>query len=149
MPDEKFDEKEMEKRDEKAPDEKWRRDQVSTIVWAVIIIWAGVVFLADSLGILAGLREVNFGVPGLILGGLQAWALIFLGAGIIILLEVVFRLSSPTYRRPVGGSLILGVILVGIGLGDLFGGNIIWPLILIGLGLIVLLRGAFRGPKRE
>ena len=40
-------EKEHEK-EEKTWDEKWRRDPLSGIVWATILIWAGVVFCASS-----------------------------------------------------------------------------------------------------
>ena len=46
MPDEKFDEKEREKQEEKTAeksfDEKYRRDPLSAIIWAAILIWAGV-----------------------------------------------------------------------------------------------------------
>jgi hypothetical protein len=150
MPDEKFDEKELEKREEKSPeekswDEKWQRDPLNTIAWAAILIWAGLVLLADNLGYLDPFRELGRGTPGLSsLANLEAWSLIFFGAGVIILLEVLFRLLVPAYRKPVGGTLIFGLVLIGIGLGDVFGWTIIWPLILIGLGLSIILRGVMR-----
>lgn len=142
MADEKNDEKENEKREEKSPEEKWRRDPLSSLVWAGIIIWAGLVLLAENLGILGSLGRNTTSLP--VIGRLEAWSLIFLGAGVIILLEVVARLTMPAYRRPVGGSLILGVIFIGIGLGDLFNWNIVWPLVLIALGVMVLFRGFLR-----
>jgi len=123
-------EKDHEK-DEKTWDEKWRRDPLSTIVWAVILIWAGVVFLASNMGFLAGFEWYD------------AWPIVLIGAGMIVLLEAVVRLVVPSYRRPVGGALLLGFILVGIGLGDLLNTNLIWPLILIAFGLSILLRGLF------
>ena len=145
MPDEKFDEKEMEKQDEKAPDEKWRRDPLSSIVWACILIWAGLVFLASNLGWLDAIVSESEEITGIsaIDNVLSAWSLVLAGAGVIILLEVAIRLLIPAYRRPVMGTFIFGIILIGIGLGDLINWNILWPLIIIGIGLSFLLR-AFR-----
>jgi hypothetical protein len=146
MPDEKFDEKEMEKRDEKSPQEKsWeekgRNDPLGTITWAVILVWAGVVLLAANLGMLGQLGRSLPGLPGIQLG---AWSVIITGAGVILLIEALVRRLLPDYRRPVGGNLFLAAIFIGIGLGDIFGWNIVWPLVLIGFGLAVLLRGAWR-----
>jgi len=121
-------EKEHEK-DAKTWDEKWRRDPLSGAVWAIILIWAGAVFLVGNMGFLAGFEWYD------------AWPIILVGAGMIVLLEAVVRLIVPSYRRPIGGTLFLGFILVGIGLGDLLNTNLIWPLILIAFGLLLLLRG--------
>jgi hypothetical protein len=110
-------------------DEKWRRDPVSAAIWAVILIWAGIVLLADNLDLFATLEWFD------------AWGMILTGAGLIVLLGAVFRLLVPAYRRPVGGSLIWGAILLGLGLGDLVGSGIAWPLVLIAIGLGLLIRG--------
>ena len=138
MSDSKHNEKEEEKRDEKHDreeknwDEKWRRDPLNAAAWAAIFIWAGLVLLADNLGFLKPFER------------LDAWALILTGAGLIVLAEVVVRLLMPAYRRPVAGSIIFGVILVGLGLGNIVGWGVIWPVVLIGLGIIILARGLFR-----
>jgi hypothetical protein len=149
MPDEKFDEKEREKQEEKTAektwDEKYHRDPLSAIVWAGILIWAGLVFLADNLGFLSGMRARASDLPGLSIIGLEAWPVIFLGAGAILLIEALVRLTVPDYRRPVGGGLFMAAIFFGIGLGGIFGWNVTWPLILIALGLATLLRGFWRG----
>ena len=147
MADEKFDEKEREKREEKTAEEKWRRDPLGAIVWAAILIWAGLVFLADNLGYLESLRDLPSQGPVWFLGGAGTWSLVLLGAGVIILGEVVVRLLVPAYRQQVTGSIIFAVILIGLGLGNLTNWNLVWPLILIGLGLSFLLRGFFR--RRE
>lgn len=137
MSDDRFDEKELQKReeksaDEKSWDEKYRRDPISAIIWAVILIWAGVVFLADNLGFLSSLSgRIN----------LETWSVIFLGAGVIVFIEVLIRLVMPEYRRPVTGSIFFALFLIGIGLSDIFGWQLVWPLILIALGLSFLLRG--------
>ena len=143
------DEKEMEKREEKSPeekswDEKWRRDPLSAVVWAAIFIWAGLVLLASNLGYLDQfISRTN--ITGLDLPkAVDAWPLILVGAGVIILIEVVIRLLVPAFRKPVLGSIIFAIILIGIGLGDLISWNIIWPAILIILGISILLRGLGR-----
>ena len=132
--DEKVEEKEekqgeKEEKEEKSWDEKWRRDPLNAVVWAAILIWAGLVLLVDNLDLL-----VRYEL-------LDAWGLIFAGAGLIVLLEVVARLLVPHYRRAVTGSIILGFILLAIGLGNLVSWSIIWPLVLIAIGVVALLRG--------
>lgn len=125
-------EEKEEKDEEKSQEEKWRRDPLSGMVWAAILIWAGLVLLADNLGLLAPL------------GRLEAWALILIGAGVILLLEVAIRLTMPAYRRAVTGTLIFGLILIGAGLGEVLSWNVIGPLILIGVGAFILLRVFWR-----
>ena len=109
-------------------DEKWRRDPVDAASWAGIFIWAGLVLLA------ANILDT----------GWEAWPFVFLGAGAIVLLGVAVRLIVPAYRRPIIGSLIFGVILLGIGLGELTRWDVVGALILIAIGVGVLLRGFFR-----
>ena len=133
--DEKEEEKEYEKEHEKEEeswDEKWRRDPVNAVGWAFTLIWAGLVLLMDNLGYLDRFDP------------LDAWDLIFIGAGAIMLLQVLIRLLVPSYRRPVIGTLVLAVVLLAIGLGDLLPVGIIWPVILILLGVSILLRGFIR-----
>ena len=147
---EKFDEKEMEKREEKTPeeknwDEKWRRDPLSAIVWAGIFIWAGLVLIANNAGWLKNLQLKAIEIEGVKVSGLEAWSIILLGAGLIVLVEVVIRLLVPAFRRPVGGSIFFALILIGVGLSNMFNWDIVWPIILIALGLSILLRGMLRG----
>ena len=145
MAEEKFDEKEREKREEKAPEEKWQNDPLGAVVGAAILIWAGLVLLASNLGILDNLRSTLRDIPGLgLFGSVRTWGLILVGAGAIVLLGVLARLVLPAYRRPVGGSIIFGIVLIGLGLGNLFSWNLIWPLILIGIGFSILMGGLLR-----
>ncbi len=151
--DEKSNEKEMEKQEEKSPeekswDEKYHRDPLGSIIWALILIWVGVVFLLTNLGLLDDLLHITVLIPGLgILDKfIGAWPIILLGMGVILLIEVLIRLLVPAYRRPVTGTLILAVIFIGLGLGDLINWNLLWPIILIALGLSFLMRGLLR-PK--
>jgi hypothetical protein len=120
-------------KDQMTWEEKWRRDPLSGAVWAIILIWAGLVLLADNLGLFSRFEWFN------------AWGVILTGAGLIVLLEAALRLLIPAYRRPVGGTLIWGAILVAFGLGNLIGVSIAWPLILIAIGVGLLLRGLLGG----
>ena len=133
------DEKHGEK-EEKNWEEKWRRDPLGGMVWAGILIWAGLVLLADNLRLLDLYRRLT---P---FKQLEAWAIILVGAGLILLLEVAVRVLVPAYRRAVTGTLILGLILIGAGLGDLLSWNVIGPLILILFGVFILLRVLMRRP---
>jgi hypothetical protein len=124
---------------------KDRRDSLSAFIWALIFIWAGVVLLAENLGYLGWLKIRFSDLPaGLRQFGVEAWPLIFLGAGVLVAIEVLLRLVVPAFRRPVTGRIILAVILVGVGLGNLTNWNVLWPLILIVLGVSMLLGGFFR-----
>ena len=113
-------------------EEKWRRDPIDAAAWAGILIWAGLVLLADNLNIFGTRWEV--------------WPIIFLGAGLIVLSGVAVRLLVPAYRRPVTGGAVFGVILLGVGLGALtdWGWGVIVGLVLIVIGVGALLRGFFR-----
>jgi hypothetical protein len=151
MADEKFDEKEREKREEKSSEEKnweekYRRDPLGTIVWAIIFIWAGLVFLADNLGFLDNLRRIE--VPGLsMVGGVETWSVILIGAGVIVLIEVLVRLMVPEYRRPIGGSLFFAILLIGIGFGNFIGWNNLWAVVLIALGVSIIARSLVAGRR--
>ncbi len=127
---------EREEKDEKhhEKEEKGRGDQLNAAAWGLIIVWAGLVFLADNMGVFSSLR-------GALLFRFEAWSLIFLGAGVIILLEAVIRVLMPAYRRAVTGTVILGIVFIAIGLGNLVSWAVVAPLILIAIGAIILLRG--------
>jgi hypothetical protein len=127
-------EKQHEK-EEKSWEEKWRRDPLSAAVWAIILIWAGLVFLASNLDLLAGL------------GGQEAWGLIVLGAAVILFLEILFRQLVPAYRQPVLGTAIIAIVFLAIGLGSFLETGVIWALAIIAAGVYILYRGLFR--RRE
>ncbi len=103
-------------------DEKWRNDPVNAAVWALMLIWAGLVLLADTMDL------VSF-------GGQETWSVILIGAGLIVLGGVAVRLVVPAYRRPVLGSVVFGFILLAIGLGDGLGWELVLPLLLIAIGI--------------
>jgi hypothetical protein len=127
-----WDRGEKDEKDEKdRGHEKSSNDALSALVWAALFIWAGLVLLADNLGMLN-----NVYVWGT---EMSAWSIIFTGAGVILLIEVLIRLLIPAYRRHVTGTLIFAGILLAIGLGGSFGWSIIWPLIFIFIGVTMLI----------
>ena len=147
--DEKFDEKEHEKREEKTPEEKnweekYRRDPLGPVIWGLILLWAGAVLLLANMGVLDTVLHRAELAPGWVSRLAEGWPLVMLGAGVILLAEVVIRLVTPVYRHSVVGTIILAVIFIGAGLGELVSWNLIWPLVLIALGLIIVARGFFR-----
>ena len=142
-------EKDVAKHEEKSYDEKWRRDRVGAISWAIFLIWAGVVLLLynlDQLNILTDLverlnlplAELPFDLPFV---DEQAWQVFFLGAGTIVLIEVLVRLLLPMYRRPIVGSIIWAGILFGLALGNW---EIVGPAIVIGIGIVIIFGGMIR-----
>lgn len=136
MPPRRTDEKQEkgEKGEGESWEDKWRRDPVEAAIWAIVLIWAGLVWLAES----AGFFDSIFGEKT------EAWPIVFLGAGLIILAGVLFRLLVPAYRRPLGGSIILGIIFLGIGLGWLTNWWVVGPLIIIAIGVGILATGILR-----
>jgi hypothetical protein len=127
-------EKEEEKH-EKNWEEKWRRDPINAAVWALIVIWGGVVLLAANMGLFDRFE------------GIDGWEVFFAGAGLLLLLEVLFRLLVPAYRQPVIGNIILGIIFLSIGLGGLLNWGVIWGIAVILIGAYLLFSGLFR--RRE
>ncbi len=123
-----------EKEDGKSWEEKRRRDPLASLGWAFVLIWAGVVLLADNFDLI---DQINIDF----IADLQPWSLVFAGAGLIVLALAVVRLLVPEYRGPVTGNIIFGFILVGVGLAETVGWGIMAALILIALGISSLLRG--------
>ena len=118
-------EKDEEKRTEKQRDEKWRRDPLRGITLAAILIWGGIV------GILDFYNVVDWG-----------WSVFFIGTGVILLIKAGLR-AMPQWRRPTGGTIIIGLILIGVGIGGLVGWNFAWPIVIIIIGVVILWRTVF------
>jgi hypothetical protein len=138
---EKEEEKRREKDDEKGRgrgwDEKWEHDRLRMISIAAIFIWGGLVALAGTLHLF------NYGWDE------HGWAVFLLGVGVILIVKVIIRLLVPEYRRAIGGSLIIGFILLAVGISDMtsWNWNYIWPIILVAIGLTILIRGLLRRRK--
>jgi uncharacterized membrane protein YjjP (DUF1212 family) len=136
---EKEEEKRGEKKEEKGRswDEKWQHDSLRMISIAVILIWGGLVAFAGTLNLFSYDWEKH------------GWAIFLLGTGVILVVKVIIRAMVPEFRRAIGASLIIGIILLAVGISDLIGWNwnYIWPFIIIAIGLVILLRGTLRHRK--
>jgi hypothetical protein len=132
---EKQEEKDEKSRNEKDWDEKWRRDPINAISWAMVFIWAGLGLLGETTG--WGPDTFRWW---------ETWAVIMAGAGAILILFALIRLMMPEHRRPITGNLIMGFIFLGVGLGEMteWGWGVIGAIVLIGIGLIIILGGIFR-----
>ncbi len=124
------DEKDHEKSEK---DEKGARDPLSSVLWAVFFIAVGVILLIQQMGYF---QYWDWG---------NIWRVFVAAAGVTLLLEAVLRLILPAYRRPVLGTIIGGLILLAIGLGEVLNWSITWPIILIVIGAAMLLGGLFKG----
>jgi membrane-bound ClpP family serine protease len=133
---EKEEEKQHEKMDEKSDEKRWEekfgKDVLSSLTWAAILIWLGIVFLANSLGWWTWFWKVEAMAIG--------------GVGAIILIIAFLRLVLPQFRTPVAGSLVLGVIFLGVAFWIQYGTVWFWPLVLIAVGVVLLVRSLLR-PK--
>jgi hypothetical protein len=143
MVDEK-DEKEQEKHEEKAEE----HDLLSSIAWAAVLIWSGLVFLGNNLGWWEAIgMNVHHSWIFRGLGELMAFNtshMIALGAGVIVVVEVLARLFVPAFKSHVGGKLVLAAFLIGWGLSPFLNWYIIWPLMLIAVGVSVMLGGLLK-----
>lgn len=131
---EKEEEKTQEKQEEKSFEEKWgekdwRRDPLGGIIWALVLIWAGIVLLAATLD-LSYFDWLDWG---------KAWGAILIGAALLLAIEIALRLMIPSYAAPLRGRIILASILAIMGLSN-FTDVQLWPLIIIAIGVAVLLR---------
>jgi hypothetical protein len=116
-------------KDEKGPS----GDPLGGVIWALILITAGLIFLAETT---LGLFDFEQ------FGG--AWNLIFVAVGLILLLEVALRLLLPAYRRPISGTVVFAFILLALGLSGIVGWQITWPVFIIAIGVAMLISGLLR-----
>jgi len=105
--------------------QKEERRLLDALYWGGVLIWAGLVFGADSLGYLPQIGQAD------------AWSWIFFGAGLYGLLGAVLRMALPGYSNPTAWDYIWSLILLIIGVNGFVGGvDIALPLILFLVGVI-------------
>jgi hypothetical protein len=106
--------------------QKEERKRLEAIYWAGVFIWAGLVFGADSLGILPQI------------GGADAWSWVFFGAGLYALVGALFRVVSPDLPAPTAWDYIWAAFLLIVGLGGVVNVDVAFPVILVIAGVAVL-----------
>jgi len=115
----------------KVRSEQEARKRLESLWWAGVLIWAGLVFAADSLGILPQVGEAS------------AWSWVFFGAGLYGMLGNLYRLTSLDQPNPTAWDYIWSGFLLLVGLGDVTTVDVFWPLVLVIVGAVILV-GALR-----
>lgn len=105
------------------------RRRSGRLFWPVMLMVAGVVFLAENLGLLRGF------------GG-DAWDWVLIGAGVVLLGGMLLRALSPGGERPSVFLVLVGFGLIVLGADEVFNYSIdnLWPILLIFIGAAILLR---------
>ena len=120
------------KAEETAATESMERKRLEAIWWAGALIWAGLVFAADSLGLLPQIVESD------------AWTWIFFGAGLYGMLGNLYRIAKPRSPNPTAWDYIWAGGLLIIGLAGMSPVDIFWPLILVLVGAVILVETLFQ-----
>lgn len=100
--------------------------RLDTYFWATVLIWAGLVFGADSLGYLPRIGEA------------VAWSWVFLGAGVVGLLLSLYSMNSPNYASPTTWDWVWAFVFLVIGAAGFLSISVPWWLILIVIGFVIL-----------
>lgn len=105
-------------------------DPINRVMTAGLLVMAGVILLANQLGILPSYHQAT------------PWAWIALGAGVVFLLTELVRALSGENASANSWTLLLGLACLGIGASVIFGvtWQLIWPAALILVGVVLLLR---------
>ena len=103
------------------------RKRAERLWWAVALIWAGLVFGAESLDLLP---QVD---------GTSAWSWVLLGAGLFGLASNLYYVRPASPYKPTAWDWIWSGGLTLFGLGGFTTIDISWPLVLIVAGAAILL----------
>ena len=105
---------------------KAKRRYLDALYWGGVLIWAGLVIGAESLGFLPQIGEAD------------GWSWVFFGAGLYALVGNLWRVTSPNWPKPTTWDYLWAGILLILGLGGVFNFEIGWPLILVLIGVAIL-----------
>lgn len=107
----------------------WKQDRryIEAIWWAGALIWAGLVFGADTLGYLPQIGQAD------------AWSWVFFGAGAYGLVGTLWRRFSPDWADPTWWDYVWSGILLIIGVSGTVGFvELAFPLILVLVGVAIV-----------
>lgn len=106
--------------------EKAERKRLESFWWAAVIIWSGLIFLAEYLEILPQIGEAS------------AWSWIFLGAGLFGFAGAAIRGYSADMPNATGWDIFWSVVFFLVGATGFFGGGIAFPVALVVIGIVIL-----------
>lgn len=106
--------------------ESVRRRRMDAIYWGIVLVWAGLVFFADSQGLLPQI------------GTASAWSWIFVGAGLVALAGTLWRAVSESWPSPSIWDYVWAAILLIVGLAGFLGIAIPWWLLLVVVGAALI-----------
>jgi hypothetical protein len=123
------DEKGQEKQQEKGRgvDEKYRKNPLGFVTFALLVIWLGVFLLLQNQHVFADDH--------------RSWAIFAWGGGALALVEAMLRVAVPRWRQPVVGGFVGAAIWIGVGFGLRYESNweIVGPIMIIAVGVAILL----------
>ena len=109
-----------------------RKKSLEAMYWGGVLLWAGLVFGADSMGFLPQIGEAD------------AWSWVFLGAGVFGMLGNLYRVTSADAPNPTTWDWSWSGIFLILGAGGFTSLNISWPLILVLVGGVILIKALVR-----
>jgi hypothetical protein len=102
------------------------RKRIDAIYWGGSFLWAGLIFVADSLGFLPQI------------GAGDAWSWVFFGAGVYALLGNFYRMFSDSFSRAKDWEYVWAGALMLFGLGGFTNLEISFALVLVLIGVVAL-----------
>ena len=107
-------------------DNWWESDRTDAIGWALAFIWGALVLLAEGSEFT---KDISWW---------DGWGVFFVGVGVITVTLALSRLATNYRTGKTGGGVIFGLILIGIGVGDM-APVWVWPLVLAVIGISILI----------
>jgi hypothetical protein len=124
-------EKGQEKQEEKGkgPDEKYEKNPLGFMVFAIDLFWLGVYLLLRNRHVFA---DTN-----------QSWAYLFWGVAGLGAVEMVIRLMVPRWRKAITGTFVGTAVLAGVGFGFWTNNHNDWeiiaPVVIIAVAVAMVL----------
>lgn len=109
--------------------EWWKSDRLDAVGWAALFLWGALVVVASN----TSFRDDFDWWSG--------WGVFFAGAGVITLVEAMFRAWMPAYRSKIGWTLFWGAVFLALGLGEL--ASPVWYALPLVVVAGIILKGAF------
>lgn len=108
------------------------RKRYEALYWAGALIWAGLVFGAESLGTLP-----QFGLA-------DAWTWLFVGVGLYGTLMNIYGTVTPDLDITTTGDYLWSGFWLLIGVSGFFAVDVFWPVVLVLLGVAIVAKQLFR-----